>query len=266
MKSDLTQEQIESYQDNGFVVIDGFLDADELESWRSAVADGVENRGAKKVANREDYPESDEYYSKIFLQRVNLWMDSEPVRKLMLDERLGRMATELTGADGMRIWHDQALIKQAWGNPTAWHLDCPYWSFHHPNAISIWVALDDVTVQNGGLFFLPGSHKDAEFERNVSITDNIGGLFEAYPEWKHREPVAAPMKAGSCSFHSGLTAHGAAANFTPRARRAMTCAYMPDGATYVGKQNVLPSEYFKTLKIGDVLDNDAQNPLLYRRS
>ena len=50
----------------------------------------------------------------------------------MLDERLGKMAADLAGVEGIRIWHDQALIKEAWANPTAWHLDNPYWSFPSP--------------------------------------------------------------------------------------------------------------------------------------
>ena len=47
------------------------------------------------------------------------------------------------------------------------------------------------------------------------------------------------MTAGSCSFHSGLTVHGAGANMTNGLRRAMTCAFMPDGAVFNGQQNVL---------------------------
>ncbi len=78
------------------------------------------------------------------------------------------------------------------------------------------------------------------------------------------EPVAVPMKAGAASFHSGMTAHGAGANMTPGRRRAMTCGYMPDGATFNGNPNVLPPEYIATLSVGDVLDNDELNPLLWR--
>ena len=36
----------------------------------------------------------------------------------MIDDRLGKMAADLAGVDGIRIWHDQALIKPPWGNPT----------------------------------------------------------------------------------------------------------------------------------------------------
>ena len=79
-------------------------------------------------------------------------------------------------------------------------------------------------------------------------------------------PVAAPMKAGSCSFHNGLTIHGANANMTSGFRRAMTCAYMPEGNTFNGEPNILPDAYLKTLKIGDPLDNDEQNPFIYHKS
>ena len=77
-----------------------------------------------------------------------------------------------------------------------------------------------------------GSHRETEFQRNAGIGENLGELFELYPEWQGRpemEPVAVPMKAGAASFHSGMTAHGAGANMTPGRRRAMTCGYMPDG-------------------------------------
>ncbi len=59
----------------------------------------------------------------------------------MFDERLGKMAAELADVDGIRIWHDQALIKKPWANPTSWHLDTPYWSFSDKRALSIWWRL-----------------------------------------------------------------------------------------------------------------------------
>ena len=47
---------------------------------------------------------------------------------------------------------------------------------------------------------------------------------------------------------------------TNKPRRAMTCAYMPDGSTFNGVRNVLPQEYFSSLKIGDLLNDDIINP------
>jgi ectoine hydroxylase-related dioxygenase (phytanoyl-CoA dioxygenase family) len=264
MKTELTQSQIDFYRDNGFVVIEGFLTPPELETWRAAVDEAVAARKDLKLAN-SNWRSGDSYYDQVFTQRINLWQDHAGMRALMLDPALGKLATVLAGVEGIRIWHDQALIKEPWANPTGWHLDNPYWSFSSKQAISIWVALDDATLENGCLYFLPGTHKSARFD-NVGIGQNIGDLFKVYLEWATLAAVSAPMKAGSCSFHNGLVAHGAGANMTPGRRRAMTCAYMPDGSTFNGKKNVLPDDYVARLKIGDALDNDEQNPLIYHRN
>jgi phytanoyl-CoA hydroxylase len=60
-----------------------------------------------------------------------------------------------------------------------------------------------------------------------------------------------------------VTAHGAGANMTNKPRRAMTCRYLPDGCTFNGTQNILP-DAFKSLKIGERLDDPKQNPLVWK--
>ncbi|HSZ43279.1 MAG TPA: phytanoyl-CoA dioxygenase family protein [Trebonia sp.] len=148
-------------------------------------------------------------------------MTDTDVRDLVLDRRLGRLAAELAGVDGMRIWLDQALIKEPWSSPTAFHVDNPFWSFRR---------------------------------------------FDVYPELGSSAPVFCPVPAGSAVAHNGLTAHGAGANMTNGRRFAMTVAYMPDGATFNGQQDILTREQVARLKVGDPLDDEAQNPLVFTRS
>ena len=83
---------------------------------------------------------------------------------------------------------------------------------------------------------------------------------------KDVEPIAAEMKAGDGGFHNGLTSHGAGPNMTPGWRRAMTCAYMPDGATFNGIQNILSDAQVAKLKMGDLLNDESQNPLVWSSS
>ncbi len=267
MKTDLTKAQIGFYQEHGYIIIEDFLSPAELATWRAHVDAAVTKRADRRLANRAGWRDGDKnsYYNRVFVQRINLWTDHAGMRELMLDPRLGKLASELAGVDGMRIWHDQALIKQPWANPTGWHLDNPYWSYSSRAAISIWVALDDATRDNGCLYFLPGTHKTATFD-NSSIGMNTGALFDVYPQWAQIQSAAAPMPAGSCSFHNGLLAHGAGANMTPGTRRAMTCGYMPDGSVFNGIANILPQAYLDTLEIGDALDDDSINPLIWHKS
>lgn len=269
MKTNLIPQQIAFYQANGYIVIEDFLDRDELENWRSAVTEAIAERNGQKMPGKsvktgeDDGINSDaEYYNKVFDQMINLWQTNEKMSRIMQDPRIGAMAAALAGVDGIRIWHDQALIKKPWANPTSWHLDTPFWSFSDRRALSIWVALDDATLENGCLFFIPGSQQETSFD-NPGIGKNMDAIFSHYPSFRTAKSVAVPMKAGSCSFHNGLTIHGAHANMTPGFRRAMTCAYMPDGNTYNGIPNILPEEYLKTLKVGDDLVNESQNPLIY---
>jgi phytanoyl-CoA hydroxylase len=264
MKYKISGEQHDFYQKNGFVVIEDFLDANELQVWREVTEDAVKQRLLERngLTNQDD-PEA--YYSQVFIQAVRLADTHAGMAKLMLDARLGEAAATLAGVDGIRIWHDQALFKQPYGNPTGWHLDNPYWSFTSRQAISIWVALDRATLANGCLWYLPGTHKVARFD-NAGIGANIASLFKIYPEWIGMKAIPAPCPAGSAVFHNGLIAHGAGANMTPYPRRAMTCAYMPDGSTFNGQQNVLRDDYFHALKVGDVIDDPKQAPLLWHKN
>ena len=275
MNNTITPEQLHSYRENGFLVIENFLDASELEHWRQTTQEAVDERlaslsssqsvggsVAEIEANRLKANEADDYYSQVFTQCLKLADTHEGMRKLMLDPALGQMIATLAEVDGIRIWHDQALFKPPFGNPTGWHLDNPYWSFSSPSAISIWVALDDATRDNGCLYYLPGTHKQATY-KNAAIGRNQADLFKLYPEWRAIESVAAPAPAGTAVVHNGLTAHGAGANMTNRPRRAMTCAYMPEGATFNGTRNILPAEYFNSLKVGDVLQDNIVNPLVW---
>tara|TARA_R110002050_G_scaffold286121_1_gene436229 strand:+ start:10357 stop:11184 length:828 start_codon:yes stop_codon:yes gene_type:complete len=271
MRYQLTTEEIKSYRTNGFLIVEDFLTPTETLHWKTTIDNAIQKRAGRKFPHSEiKTGESDginedaEYFGKVFNQIINLWMTDAGVRELMLDKRIGQMAADLAQVDGMRIWHDQSLIKQPWGNPTAWHLDTPFWSFDHREALSIWVALEDVTLQNGCMYFMPETHKHTGFTA-PGISSNMDDIFKTYPEYKTIEPVPAILKAGSCTFHNGLTIHSAGVNMTPYTRKAMTCAYMPDGSLFNGKQNVLPDGYFQKLIIQDVLNSEEQNPLIYHK-
>ena len=266
MKTELNDEQVEQYQSEGWTIVEDFLTVDELSTMTDAVDAGVEAMGSDKVSgehNEEITDRAGTYYDRVFLQRVNLWRVDDTIKRFFLDPGLGEMLCRLAGIDGIRVWHDQTLQKLAWGNPSSWHMDVPSWSFHSPNAITIWIALNDATIQNGCMYFLPGSHLQADYERKGGFSPDVGALFDQYPEFHSVDPVPVVLRAGSASFHNGLMAHAAGPNMTPRPRRAMTCAYMPDGATFNGIQNILSQERFDRLTFGDVLDDEEQTPLVW---
>jgi len=271
MNTGISQDQIKSYRDNGFLVVDDFLNSEELEIWREAVTEAVTERNGRKMPSKstrtgedDGINEDAQYFGKVFDQLLNLWQTNKKVKSLLLNEGIGKMVADLAGWEGTRVWHDQALIKKPWANPTSWHLDTPFWSFTDRSALSVWIALDDATLENGCLYFIPGSYQKTGFN-NAGIGKNMDAIFDVYPELRDSSSVPATMKAGSCSFHNGLTIHGAGPNMTNGYRRAFTCAFMPDGATFNGTQNILSEAYVQSLSVGDRLNSEVQNPLIFKR-
>ena len=117
MKCELTTEQIQFFQTNGFIVIEDFLSPEELTKWREAVTEAIKERNGLKMPGKsaqmgmdDGINKDSEYFSKVFDQLLNLWQTNDKVKDIMLDERIGKMASQLSGADGIRIWHDQAPV------------------------------------------------------------------------------------------------------------------------------------------------------------
>jgi len=256
MRSSFTEQEIAAYRRDGFLTVKDFLTSSELDHWREVVDAAVADERAQTGTLRTD----------VFTQRMQLRQTSADVRQLVTDPLLGRVAAELEGVDANRIYLDQALVKEPYGSPTQYHLDGPWWPFDSTHACTIWVALDDSTLENGCLYFVPGSHR-LGLSTAGDLGPDVGAVFAVHPE-AAMPPTPSPVPAGGCSIHNARTVHGAGANMTPGRRRAMTAAFMPDGVRFNGTQDVrsLGEHYLASLTVGDPLENDGLNPIVYSGS
>src|SRR5437868_2326657 len=115
MTTHLTAEQIGFYHDNGFIAIENFLNDSELELWRNVTEDAV----AQRLRDRSGFTNQsnpDDYYAQVFTQCVQLADTHDSMAQIIMSAELARLAATLAGIDGIRIWHDQALIKPPFGN------------------------------------------------------------------------------------------------------------------------------------------------------
>jgi ectoine hydroxylase-related dioxygenase (phytanoyl-CoA dioxygenase family) len=231
----LAEEQIEFYQQNGYIQLFDVLTPDELEDVRQSLDElmGV------KLEKAFDRVGSNPEYDKVFYQKVNLWREHEGMKRFVFSPKLADVARRLARAKGIRLWHDHALVKMPGDSkPSPWHQDLPYWPMNEEGALSCWMALDDVDETNGCMAFIPGSHRVGRLEPiNLINPQDIFG-FEASGRLQGVKPAPMPMKAGSCTFHNGLTFHYAFPNQRDKPRRAMIVIYMPDGTTYSGKRHI----------------------------
>jgi phytanoyl-CoA hydroxylase len=250
MKSDypLTPRQVDEYRQNGFIRLDDVITGNELAAMRSAVAAAVAEETAEEDPNRTRTS-----YDQIFIQKVNLWTRHDAVRPFALARRFGTIAARLMGTNA-RLWHDQALFKEArTGAKTPWHQDTPYWPHEQKQEqLSIWIALSDATLHNGCMSFIPRTHKLRNVEM-VNLADPQE-LFAIAPEVRGTKAVTCELKAGSCTVHNGLTFHYAGPNRSDAMREAFVLIYMPDGTTYNGAKHMVTDPL--NLKVGQPLIQD----------
>jgi ectoine hydroxylase-related dioxygenase (phytanoyl-CoA dioxygenase family) len=246
----ITEDQVRFYEENGFIQLHDVLGGEEIQRMRVALDRAIDD---VKRHNLNLGPRTDAGYTKVFLQMVNLWERYPVVEEYVHDRRIAEIARRLTRAPYVRLWHDQGLVKfPRDSKATAWHQDTVYWPMNEYGGLSCWMALDDVTVDNGCMWFIPGSHKLGPLEPvdlGNATDDSILSVLP--PEFRDRKPVSMEMKAGSCTFHNGLTLHYAGPNVSDRLRRAMVTIFIPAGTTYkrhehlVGDRgNLMPGEEF----------------------
>ena len=123
----VTASEIAAYRENGYHVVPNLLSPAQLEQWRKIIFSAVADRADKKYKfpelNEDDHTNVEmDYYDNVFTQRVNLWKTHPAVKELLLESGkvIGKIAAELEDLDCVRMWHDQALIKEPFANPTAW--------------------------------------------------------------------------------------------------------------------------------------------------
>lgn len=80
---------------------------------------------------------------------MNLWEDHPEVRALTFNTRIAQAPAELIGAQALRLWHDQALYKEAGARQTDCHRDQPDWPIAETNTITAWIPLEGSTVGSG---------------------------------------------------------------------------------------------------------------------
>jgi ectoine hydroxylase-related dioxygenase (phytanoyl-CoA dioxygenase family) len=216
----LTEDHIRRYAEDGFVKLRGVLSRETVADYEPEITRQVIRLNTQHLPLAER-----DTYSRAFLQVMNLWRHSDRVKEFVFSRRLARIAAELMEVRGVRLYHDQALYKEARGGFTPWHVDQHYWPLSSDRTITAWVPLQDTSAHMGPLTFAVASHRSG-FGRTLAISDESDAAIDQFGASRGYKIDDAPFALGDVSFHAGWTIHRAANNTSPIPRRVMTIIYM----------------------------------------
>lgn len=254
----LTREQISFYAENGYIKLKHVFSPALLEHYRRAISERVAELSADAAPMEQRTT-----YGKAFLQVMNLWTNSDEVKEFVFGKRLARIAAELMGATGVRLYHDQALYKEPGGGITPWHADQYYWPVSSDKMVTVWVPLQATPREMGPLAFCEKSHR-FQIGRDLEISDESEMTLKQALNSFNLEESAFDL--GEVSFHAGWTFHRAGANTTDRPREVMTIIYMDEDIRLVAPKNknqIADTErWCPGVQLGDVVASSF-NPVIY---
>jgi ectoine hydroxylase-related dioxygenase (phytanoyl-CoA dioxygenase family) len=258
----LHPEQIDQFRQEGFIKLRDVFSADALAAY------GHEITRLTIALNTQRRPlEERSTYDRAFLQVMNLWEHSPLVSRFVMGQRLGRLAAELLEVDGVRLYHDQSLYKEAGGGITPAHADQYYWPLASDRTITAWVPLQPVPQEMGPLGFYAGS-QSVSFGRDLGISDESEEKISANMSRNGFAFISSPFDLGEVSFHLGWTFHKAGANASNQPRSVMTIIYMDAAMRLLPTLSPIQAndrdQWCPGAREGEIVDT-PKNPVVWQR-
>jgi ectoine hydroxylase-related dioxygenase (phytanoyl-CoA dioxygenase family) len=260
----LTSDQIKQYANDGYIKLKQVLSPDLLKKYSDEITREVYQRNPLfgiPMSERTTY-------QKAFIQITNLWLQNEVVKEFVFSKRLARIAAELMQVNGVRLYHDQALFKEADGKFTPWHADQYYWPLDNNNTTTVWIPLQETPVEMGPLAFSVASHH-TPIGRDLAISDESEAFIQQALKDSNFDYAESAYELGEVSFHSGWTFHRAGANTTTHNRGVMTIIYMEDGirvSPFLNKEHPVDRDAFIPNREPGELANTNLNPIMWSKS
>lgn len=254
----LTSEQIQKYYDDGYLVVENAIEAAELtdllseiQSWIDESKTHTEAWGATLDGRaRFDVDPKDHSADNPSLRRVTSPTEiSDKFSDMALKSTMSEMAGDLIGGNGTRFHHSKVNAKLPNTSTTVkWHQDFPFTPHTNDDMLTALLMIGEVTLENGPLLVVPGSHKEELFS-HWEDGKFVGKVSNEVEGEKCQQFVPCIGKPGSiCFMHSRLL-HSSGPNKSDLPRYLFISVYNAEDA-HALSPNPLPSKHEGELVTG----------------
>ena len=229
----LSEEQVNHFKVKGYVSNIKLLETDQVDQLREELSLIMDPKNPNHDLLYEFHSNESEDPHRVIFHSLGHWRMTPGFHDILWNPAFVMAANQLLGEKGVRFWHDQLFCKPArHGGVVAWHQDYSYWTRTTPmQHLTAWVGLDDSSLENGCLQYIPGSHTWGLLDK-PSLTGEMKGLIEFLTEEQAAElqnPTAIEMPKGHAAFHHPLLVHGSFENNSEKPRRAFVLNVFAEG-------------------------------------
>src|SRR6476620_4612780 len=155
----LTKEQVEFFKEYGYLSDIKFLEEDQIKLLSEQLSNIMEPEHPGHHLYYEFHSNESTDPNSVLFHALGAWRITDGFHDVLWNPAFVMAASQLLGNRAVRFWHDQLFCKPAkHGGVVAWHQDYSYWTRTTPiQHLTCWIALDDSTVENGCLYYIPKS-------------------------------------------------------------------------------------------------------------
>jgi phytanoyl-CoA hydroxylase len=236
----ILQEQKASFEEQGYLVVEHLLSPEELAECQAEirqlhrVAAEMETRRDPSIHDfqREPFAKDASQDDLPVLRKIERTRThSEVFRRLAAHPRLVQVVQNLIGTD-LLLFRSTLMLKPAFhGSAHGLHQDSAYWPMDPPTLVTVSIALDDATVDNGCFQIIPGSHRWGLQEWGRIARDRDEPLTDR-ADIDLSDRIQVPLSAGSALFFHSLIVHGSGPNNSPQSRNTALYAYFSPAVRY----------------------------------
>lgn len=218
------------YDSNGFLICENIFSKNEIEELKSEVVSIFREKGREIIGFVEPGKHiSDEDLIKKYITLNFPHKVSDVILKYVKDKRIADVLTDVIGPN-VKCMQSMFFIKGPGKKGQSWHQDEYYIPTRDCSLTGVWIAIDDATIDNGCLWVIPGSQKEAYIRKRIAIereefqdTD----MSDLSPFIEKKDAVPVEIEAGSALFFNGYLLHSSLNNKTSgNYRRALVNHYM----------------------------------------
>jgi ectoine hydroxylase-related dioxygenase (phytanoyl-CoA dioxygenase family) len=222
-----TRDALERFERDGYVIFRNVIDPELIAEAADHVA----------WLERQHPDVRPEQLGHVYLRDDPFWVG------LISDERLVDLAELFIGPD-IALFASHYISKPPFsGQPVLWHQDGAFWPLEPMRVVTLWLAIDHSTPENGCVRLIPGSHtrEFAQMRENHEIDNVLGAeIAERVDESQAVDMVLAP---GDVEVHHPNIVHGSNANTSPHRRCGLTIRYIPTSTRITDPEQPYPSAF-----------------------
>ena len=256
----LTEEQVSTFDREGYLIVEGFFNDDDLQPVIDEINVEVNKRAAELVAKGELSKTYAEYgfehqlamiskeTDKVALSIWNGGLAGPAFFNLIRNPKLLDIAESLCGPEliASSVYRLRPKIPNYSYGAVPWHQDSGYTEPYCDKALmlTVWLPLVDANKENGCMYVIPGVHKSGI----VRHATRQGKPYLIIPEdaLPKREPVCMPVKKYGALFLTNMTPHASFDNSTDIVRWSMDLRYQSASLPTNAKITRLPGEVVST--------------------